>query len=445
MKIKKILASLLSVTVIGISMPVLSSFSETSVTASADEIYGDFQITKFNDHVEISKYTGKSAEVEIPSKIDGLPVTSIGDKAFISCYSIESVIIPDSVTSICHEAFSNCRNLTSINIPDSVTDIGSFAFVSCTELESIIIPDSVTNIGSCAFWFCTNLSSITIPDSVTNIGERAFKDTPWLENKQKEDVLVIVNNLLIDGTACSGDVFIPDSVTSIGDYSFHNCKNLTSVTISDSVVYIGERAFANCPSLTSITIPNSVKNIENGAFALCESLKSIVIPDSVTYIEYSTFSECTNLVSITILNPNCEIYDSSGTICNKSEYDSELKKYVDKYSGIIKGYSGSTAEAYAKKYGYTFKSTAPDFLLGDVTLDGIINGSDATCALRAYTLISSGMDHGLTDMQFKAADVDSDGIITGSDATLLLRYYTALSSLLKGETLPPMEEWITNR
>ncbi len=84
----------------------------------------------------------------------------------------------------------------------------------------------------------------------------------------------------------------------------------------------------------------------------------------------------------------------------------------------------------------------PGFMLGDVTMDGIITGSDATITLRAYTLISSGMDHGLTDMQFKAADVDGNGIITGSDATFLLRYYTELSSLLKGETLPPMEEWI---
>ncbi len=434
MKIKKLIALLLSVTVMGISIPAFSSVAEISAIAGDDETYGDFQITKYDDHVEISKYTGDASNVKIPSEIDGLPVTSIGDEAFISCYSIESIIIPDSVTSICTEAFSNCRYLTSITIPDSVTNIDSFAFVSCTKLESIIIPDSVTNIGSCAFWFCTSLSSITIPKSVTNIGDRAFMDTPWLENKQKENPLVIVNNILIDGTACSGDVIIPDSVTIIGDYSFHYSQNLISITIPSSVTYIGEGAFSRCESLTSITLPNSITSIENCTFMFCKNLKSIIIPDSVTLIDYSAFCPCKNLESITILNPDCKINDSASTICNDDDFDNGSS-----YSGVIKGYIGSTAETYAKKYGYTFEV---NFILGDVTIDGIINGSDATFALQAYTLVNSGLDDGLDDIQFKAADVTGDGIITGSDATIILNYYTYLSSLITGENPLSMEEWM---
>lgn len=69
-----------------------------------------------------------------------------------------------------------------------------------------------------------------------------------------------------------------------------------------------------------------------------------------------------------------------------------------------------------------------DFLLGDVSEDGIITPSDATMALRAYTLTSSGLDNGLTETQMKAADIDGDGIISGSDATKILRYVTLLSS-----------------
>ena len=39
-----------------------------------------------------------SGELAIPSTYNGLPVTSIGDRAFSGCTSLTSIILPDSVT-----------------------------------------------------------------------------------------------------------------------------------------------------------------------------------------------------------------------------------------------------------------------------------------------------------------------------------------------------------
>ncbi len=69
-----------------------------------------------------------------------------------------------------------------------------------------------------------------------------------------------------------------------------------------------------------------------------------------------------------------------------------------------------------------------DRMLGDIDDNGIISGSDATLALREYTLLSSGMTGNFNDAQKMACDINGDGIISGSDANMLLRYYTALSS-----------------
>ena len=105
----------------------------------------------------------------------GNGVTSIGNCAFNSCYSLAGIAIPDGVTSISTYAFLYCYSLASITIPDSVTSIGSNAFQSCGSLASITIPDSVTSIGNSLFYGCYSLASITIPDSVTSIDGYAFR------------------------------------------------------------------------------------------------------------------------------------------------------------------------------------------------------------------------------------------------------------------------------
>lgn len=193
-------------------------------------------------------------EVIIPAEIDGLPVTGIGNLAFYFCENLTSAIIPDSVTSIGNRAFSDCTNLTSVTIPDTVTSIRFAAFAETPWLESkraenplvivndilldgyncsgdVVIPDSVTSIADGAFYFCKNLTSVTIPETVAHIGEKAFYGTQWLEEKQNENPLVIVNNILIDGYTCSDYVVIPEGVTSIGNGAFQTCHSLMSVTI----------------------------------------------------------------------------------------------------------------------------------------------------------------------------------------------------------------------
>lgn len=61
----------------------------------------------------------------------------------------------------------------------------------------------------------------------------------------------------------------------------------------------------------------------------------------------------------------------------------------------------------------------------DVNGDGIVDSSDSSAILAAYTKISLGEDPELTPQQMKAADADMDGKITAADASLVLRFYTA--------------------
>lgn len=89
----------------------------------------------------------------------------------------------------------------------------------------------------------------------------------------------------------------------------------------------------------------------------------------------------------------------------------------------------------------TYKKVAGNLMMGDVDFNMVINGSDATTALREYTNINSGDPTMFSNMQKQCADIDKDDIISGSDAQRILNYYTYLSS---GGTLS-MEEYIENK
>ena len=293
-----------------------------------------------------------SGEVVIPKTITFknivCDVTAIGNKAFMYCYNLTSVTIPNSVTSIGCEAFEYCRGLTSITIPNSVTSIGYDAFRDCSSLTSVTISNSVTSIGSGAFygtpWYnyqpdgvvyagkvlykykgtipagtkisikegtlgiaenafslCSGLTSVIIPNSVISIGSRAFGWT-GLTSVTIPNGVTYIGDETFCGCTSLASVTIGNSVTSIGQRSFCGCSSLTSITIPNSVTSIGYYAFDGCSGLTSVTIPNSVTSIGNYAFYGCSGLTSVTIPNSVTTIGEYTFGGCSGLTSITTPN-----------------------------------------------------------------------------------------------------------------------------------------------
>ena len=104
-------------------------------------VQAQFTFTTNNDgSLNLSQYTGSDGAVIIPSTTNGLPVTSIGDGAFLVCFSLTNVTIGTNITSIGVWAFGLCGSLTCITIPNSVTSIGDTAFGECASLTSITIP-----------------------------------------------------------------------------------------------------------------------------------------------------------------------------------------------------------------------------------------------------------------------------------------------------------------
>lgn len=153
---------------------------EDAAKDAANEQLFDFKFILNNTAVVVISYKGTAADVTIPSRYKGKPVTVIDPVAFYNNSAVTSVTIPDSVTAIPDYAFGFCSQLTNISIPNSVTFIGFSAFNSCTSLKSITLPSSLSTIQSYAFYNCGNLKTIRIPVSVTSIGNCAFDVCPSL-------------------------------------------------------------------------------------------------------------------------------------------------------------------------------------------------------------------------------------------------------------------------
>ena len=231
-------------------------------------------ITNFRGPVD-SKNTGPY-NITIPTDLNYIPVTGIGNYAFYGRSALANVTIPQGITSIGDSAFLDCDTLISATIEEGVPT-GTNMFNGCDNLATVKLPESLTTIATGSFASCPALNHVTIPDNVTTIGTSAF-------------------------SLCNGlsDITLGRGLTTIGDFAFKNCDSLETIQLPSNLKKIGEEAFRECDILKSITLPDSVTDIGEAAFSTCPELESITIPENVITIKSGTFDYCSKLTSITL-------------------------------------------------------------------------------------------------------------------------------------------------
>ena len=212
-------------------------------------------------------------------------------------------------------------------------------------------------------------------------------------------------------------VVIEEGISGLEDVIFWDCDNLTSVEFPSTLTSL-HGSFECCYNLAEVRLPEGLKEIGWSSFLHCSSIASVEIPESVSTIGLFAFDGMTSLDKIVISNPECNIYDSIHTINNIGyAYTDEIP-----FAGIIIGHAGSTAQAYAEKYGIRFMRF-DELLLGDVNLDGAVDALDASLTLMEYASVSTRKPSVLDDTEKLAADTDHDGNINALDASYILSYY----------------------
>lgn len=274
-----------------------SPFTMPTPTAMAQ--FGDFTYEVANGAVTITGYTGGGGEVVIPEKIEGLPVTTIGARAFMGARLV-TLVIPGNVATVGDQAFQDCEQLTSVTVSPGVQSIGNQSFYRCRSLATLALGDSVQSIGNSAFSGCFAISELTIPDSVVAIGEYAFTSCIGLQSVMIGEGLRGFSTGLF--AYCSGlkTLVIPESVERIGEYAFRECTDLLSVSIPDNVTHMGRWAFVGCSKLSSVQLGAGLTSLSDFVFSKCASLTQVAIPSGVIAIGREAFSGCIGLRDVTL-------------------------------------------------------------------------------------------------------------------------------------------------
>lgn len=94
---------------------------------------------KRREGIEITRLQGSPGEAELPAYIEGMPVTAIGKKAFLSKKSLRRVCLPETVQKIGDWAFAYCPALTEVFCLGTPAEFGRAVFLDCSSLRHIAL------------------------------------------------------------------------------------------------------------------------------------------------------------------------------------------------------------------------------------------------------------------------------------------------------------------
>ena len=243
-KTKKIVAMCLAMAMSITTCPVFKMETVVSASENINSTDGEYLYTILDDGtVSISGYLGEKLYVEIPSSIDGIPVTHIKEEAFAYNDNIHTIFIPESIISIGNSAFYHCTNLKAIALGGAVQNWGFTAVEGSNSLRkvfsikndslsvfcSIVVNDlgeeraraveiaEYGDIDSLKNEYATYINSIQqenmVPESTTlSIPETAQNESVVLETEKTDNIEDIDSNISEMQETASVGSDMPESI-----------------------------------------------------------------------------------------------------------------------------------------------------------------------------------------------------------------------------------------
>lgn len=231
------------------------------------------------EHAVILGYGGDASEVTVPSEIEGVPVTEVGDRAFMYAPKIVKIVLPESVTTVHERSFWYLDQLEDVTLGGVKyfrdfaglldSHVTEFLFGHCEQLKRITFGDA------CCFYeekrndgrlnlfpedVLNHLEYIYIGNGMPELPENLFwgNSLKEIEVGSDNEHYASANGVLFDSEmktlltapiAFEGDTFVvPYGVETIAEYGFDACKNIKKIYIPQTVETF-EKRFTISPTL----------------------------------------------------------------------------------------------------------------------------------------------------------------------------------------------------
>ncbi len=182
--------------------------------------------------VWLTHYSGEDTYLEIPSSVEGHPVTRICEGAVVSAYSLRELVIPEGVRYMEYHAVSYTPDLTSLTLPSTLEEVGRAPIGSAEKLEQILVSGKSKAVcdkdgvlfsadGKTLIRYPESRGRFyTVPEGTERIDYEAFYDADLYE------------------------IEFPETLKRIANYAFEGCLSLDSIVLPDSLEQIGAGAFS---------------------------------------------------------------------------------------------------------------------------------------------------------------------------------------------------------
>ena len=209
----------------------------------------DLKYVKYEDHVEITSFTANDDKVEIPAKIEGLPVTSATLKKARRSNPVEHI-----------EVHTDSPQFTTLTLPDGC-DCILYAGPNVEYLEPSILRNKKIK----------RVEVHEYNEVYTAIdGILYSKDLQYLVACPAGTDLKTIG--VAGGEPC--DSVFPDTLEIVSARAFEDCASLVGVTLPKNLLILDRRAFYGCTSLEEITFCRPI-DCAADFLAGCTSLKTV--------------------------------------------------------------------------------------------------------------------------------------------------------------------------
>ena len=282
---------------------------------------------------DVVHYIGKAEDLVIPEEINGLKVDSFHTyyeynkniHFFDKLPTVKTLTIEAKVDFI-PNVFRECPELEKVTFPDTVKYF--------TDYENDELSNFGTEEGCWAFYNCPKLKEVNIPGTIERVNGAAFKNTPWLTEREEKEKLVVVGKVLLSGRKAEGRVVVPEGVEYIAGDAFDKNNKMTELVIARTVKGSGDLVIGECNALEKITVLNGATYFAGGlVYSRTPNLKKIIIPPSMTY---NGIMALIGDWATHISKPDCVCYYYKGTDADKLFHE-EFDIYGDVKCSVLPG------------------------------------------------------------------------------------------------------------